>query len=236
MEAALTLDTDDRDLIRALIIADPNLVLGDDEVMRRLIGQGGSGRRVVDLRDRLVERLESRLAALSETHRSVVAAAYENVAGTQQIHKAVLALIEPLDLSSFLARLVGGLPGYLAIEEVRLCLETDVSETGPASFAEDLDARVLALPEGTVAAYLDGDGPGVVLRAATDQAEVIFGEANPVRSEALIPLDIGGSPGLLALGSGDLATFEASKGTDLLAFLGDVVERLLVQRLADPEL
>ena len=234
---AFRLSDDERDLVRSLIVADPDLVLGDDQVMRRLIGARTGERQVVDLRDRLVERLESRLEKMVAHHRTVVAAAYENVEGARQLHRAVLALIEPPDLSSFLHRLTHEVPRMLGLDEARLCLESDVAETGPASgFGADLHGRVMALPEGTVAGYmsLDGGFSGpVVLREAGADSELIFGEANPVQSEALMRLDIPGSAGMLAFGSADPRKFDPAHGTDLLAFFAGAVERLLLQRLSE---
>lgn len=235
----LALSETDRDLIRSLIIAEPSLVLGDDDVMRRLIGDSAGDRKVVDLRDRLVERLENRLEKLVMTHRTVIAAAYENVSGTQQLHRAVLALIEPPDLASFVYRLTAEIPGMLAVDEARLCIEADVAEaTAADGFGEDLEGRAVALPEGTIADYmaLDGDPASpVVLREAGAEAELIFGEANPVQSEACMRLDVAGASGLLVFGSADPRRFDAGHGTDLLVFLAGVVERLLVQHLADAD-
>lgn len=241
MDANLKLDGEERELVRSLIIADPDLILGDDDVMRRLVGEETGSRKVVDLRDRLVERMEQRLEKMMTQHRSVIAAAYENVAGTNQLHKAVLWLIEPPDLSSFLRRLTHDVPEFLGLEEARLCLETEVTETGPApGFGEDLHGRVVAVPQGMVAQYLSFSGEAaiqpVVLRPAGEEAELIFGEANPVQSEALLQLDIAGAPGMLALGSADPRKFDPTHGTDLLTFFGQVIERLLIQRLSDPDL
>ncbi|MEM1162421.1 MAG: DUF484 family protein [Pseudomonadota bacterium] len=232
----LTLSDADRDLIRSLIVAEPALVLDDDDVMRRLVGEEQGDRKVVDLRDRLVERLERRLEKLALTHRTVIAAAYENVSGTAQLHRAVLALIEPPDLAAFLQRLIGDVPLTMGVEEARLCLETDVTETGPATgFGLENDARVLALPEGTVSDYMSLDGrmsEPVVLREAGAEAELIFGEANPVQSEACMRLELGGATAMLVFGSSDPRKFDAAHGVDLLVFFGGVVERLLVQHLA----
>lgn len=249
---AFRMTDDERDLIRSLIVADPDLVLEDQGVMRRLVGERNGARQVVDLRDRLVERLEQRLEKLVQHHRTVVAAAYENVAGTQQVHRAILALIEPPDLSSFLYRLTHEVPRTLGLDDARLCLESDVEAAGPAeSVGADLHTdlhtglhgRVLALPHGTVADYmaLDGMAPDgadpapVVLREAGAEAELIFGEANPIQSEALMRLDLAGSAGMLAFGSADPRKFDPGHGTDLLAFLGAAVERLLVQRMSENE-
>ena len=232
----LKLSADDRDLIRSLIIAEPQIVLDDDEVMRRLVGEKNGERHVVDLRDRLVERLEQRLEKLVLTHRTVIAAAYENVAGTNQMHRAVLALIEPTDLTAFLQQLTGDVPAMLAIEDARLCLEADVAESAPAQgFGAELEGRVIALPVGTVSNYLALDGDtdqSVVLRAAGEEAELIFGDANPIQSEACLRLDLGGATGMLVFGSADAKHFDASHGTDLLSFFAGVVERLLMHHLA----
>jgi uncharacterized protein YigA (DUF484 family) len=249
---AFRMTDDERDLIRSLIVADPGLVLEDQGVMRRLVGERNGERRIVDLRDRLVERLEQRLQKLVQHHRTVVAAAYENVAGTQQVHRAVLALIEPPDLSSFLYRLTHEVPRTLGLDDARLCLESDVDAASPAGsigadlHGPELHGRVLALPHGTVDDYMALDGLAidglalggagsepVVLREAGAEAELIFGEANPIRSEALMRLDLAGSVGMLAFGSADPRKFDPGHGTDLLAFLGAAAERLLVQRMAE---
>lgn len=237
VSAGFELNTDERDLIRSLIVADPQLVLADDQVMQALIGETRNGdRQVVDLRDRLVERLESRLKRLVQANRSVIAAAYENVAGTRQLHQAVLALIESGDLGGFLRTLTAEVPRMLGVDDARLCLEADVDEAQPADgLAEGLEGRVLALPEGTVEAYLMLDGmppsEGVLLREASSEAEFIFGPMTPVRSEAMLRLDLDGAAGLLVFGASDPDRFGPDQGVDLLIFFRGVVERLLVQRL-----
>jgi len=239
--SGLSLAAEERDLIRSLIMTEPDLVLGDDQVMQALIGDShGAGRQVVDLRDRLVQRLESRLKRLVEANRSMIAAAYENVAGTQQLHRAVLTLVASRDLGGLLRSLTGETPGMLGVEEARLCIEADIAETRAADdLAEGVGDRVLLLPEGTVEAYLLIDGgthnDPVALRPAGCEAELIFGPLTAVRSEALVRLDLEGATGLLAFGAGDPERFSADQGTDLLGFFGGVVERLLVQRLAEAE-
>jgi len=224
----------DVQLIRQLILTDPELVLADGEVMRTLIGaqREEGGRQVVDLRARLVERLEDRLERLKRTHRTVIAAAYENVAGTAQVHRAVLALLEVTKLSDFLAVLTRDVPGMLGVEECRFCLEAEVEDAGPAQgLSEGLAGRVLALPIGTVEAYLMLDGEpspgGVVLRPAPPESVMLFGPDARSRSEALIRLDFAGLPGLVAFGARDPQRFMPHHGADLLTFFGGVIERVI---------
>ena len=235
--AALSLDPEERELIRSLILADPELVLSDDMVMRALIGAGAqNARNIVDLRDKLVERLEGRLKQLVHTNRSVIAAAYENVAGTRQLHRAVLGLVDAADLPEFLRRLTRDVPAMVGVDEGRLCLEAEVEDIVEAyQLAGDLDGRVLLVPEGTVAQYFALDGePGaetVVLRPCGGEAELVFGPTTATRSEALIRLDLGTATGLIAFGASDPDRFGADQGTELLTFFGDVVERLLARHL-----
>jgi uncharacterized protein YigA (DUF484 family) len=235
---AINLDTEERELIRSLILADPELVLSDDMVMRALLGATAQGaRNIVDLRDKLVERMEQRLDKLVHTNRSVIAAAYENVAGTQQAHRAILALIDAPDLGEFLRRLTRDVPIMVGVEEARLCLEADVQNICPAALAEGLGDRVLLVPYAHVGEYLmlDGDtSPGpVMLRRAGTEAELIFGSMTRTRSEALLRLELAGSVGLFAFGAADPDRFSPDQGADLLTFFGAIVERLLTRHLSE---
>ena len=238
----LALDTEERELIRSLILADPELVLSDDMVMRALLGATAQGaRNIVDLRDKLVERLEERLDKLVHTNRSVIAAAYENVAGTQQMHRAVLALIDAPDLGEFLRRLTREVPAMVGVEDARLCLEVEVDDIRPAdSLAEGLASRVLLVPEATVGEYLrlEGDAPPgkVTLRPCGVEAEILFGSLTRTRSEALLRLELGGGgTGLLAFGAADPDRFGPDQGVDLLTFFANVIERLLTRHLGVPD-
>ena len=71
------------DTLREAIISQPGVILDDKDVMRVLIAanERAMGGNIVDLRGIAMDRLESRLDRLEDTHRSVIAAAYENLAG-----------------------------------------------------------------------------------------------------------------------------------------------------------
>ena len=171
---------EDTDALRARILADPSVVLEDLDVMQALIGanQAPGGRKVVDLRGALVTRLEKRLDKLENTHRSVIAAAYDNLAGTTQIHKAVLMLLEQRRFSDFLRVLALETPELVAVDTARLIIETDEAEPGPAPGMEnDLKDALIIVPPGGCDAYValtDGPSRKVILRAAPAEADVIF--------------------------------------------------------------
>ena len=86
--------------VRMRILQDPEVILEDTDVMRALVAanERAMGQNIVDLRGIAMERLEARLTRLEDTHRTVIAAAYENLSGMNQVHRAILSLLEPLDL------------------------------------------------------------------------------------------------------------------------------------------
>ncbi|MBB5514337.1 hypothetical protein FHS89_000335 [Rubricella aquisinus] len=212
--------------IRETILAHPDIVLDDREVMARLLDAGQpDGGNIVDLRGVFVERLEGKLGQLEETHRSVLAAAYENIAGTNAIQRAVLSLLEPQDFAGFLSVLQDRLAPVLTVDEVHLVLEAD----GAAATALDQLQGVKALPKGSIATYFgdrDGDArKGILLRAVEIDGIV----APEITSEAVLRLDLG--PGrraaMLVFGAQDAGRFAPDQGTDLLAFFAGCFERIV---------
>lgn len=214
---------------RDKILSEPGMILDDPDVMAALVAANDAarGENVVDLRGVAMERLESRLTRLEDTHRSVIAAAYDNLAGTNQVHRAILAFLEPLDFKDFLKVLSTDVADILRVGRVRLVLEAD--EDAPL----DDPSGILALaPEGFLDRYVgQGRGPAqVTLRAVPQGQGTVFGpDANWVRSEALLMLHFGEGrhPGCLAFASDDPEHFHPSQGTDLLTFLGAVFERAM---------
>ena len=218
------------------IMAEPDMILEDREVMRALIDaearrQGGN---IVDLRGIAMERLETRLDRLEDTHRSVIAAAYENLAGTNQIHRAILSLLEPKDFTSFLQNLSDDVAAVLRVPHIRLVLETTDAEDEP--LPQQVSNVLAAVKPGTldrVCGAPKGGAPEKVTLRPTDNASpLLYGDAAAaVHSEALLKLDFGAEklPGLLALGSDDPHQFRVNQGTDLLNFFASVVERAILR-------
>lgn len=224
------------DSVRDKIIRDPDLILGDRDLMRALIAanERQMGSNIVDLRGIAMERLEERLDRLEDTHRSVIAAAYENLSGVNQIQRAVLALLEPLDFPGFMKALSGEVSEILRVDRLRLVLESSArDETAHAALKKLGDAITLAEP-GTVNAYITGGRNipvrAVTLRQVSEASQSFFGEAADwIHSEALLRLDLGPKrlPGLLLLGSEDPHQFRPNQGTDTLAFFAAVFERTM---------
>ena len=230
-------------MLKDQILADPGLILEDQQLMRALLaadGRNSAGRNVVDLRGVLVDRLEERLDRLEDTHREVLAAAYENVAGTNQVHRACLSLLEAEDFAEFLRVLTHDVANILGVDLIRLGLEAPAAKPGQGLGPKGpLCDVVVALPEGGVDTYIrQGRGLGarkVTLRQDTATPDDLFGEdAERIRSEALLRLNLGEGKlgGLLVLAATDPLRFHPDQGTDLLDFLASVFERSMRRWLA----
>ena len=220
--------------LREHIIAQPDVILEDQDLMRALVSanERAMGDNIVDLRGIAMKRLEARLDRLEDTHRSVIAAAYENLAGTNQVHRAVLRMLDPVEFESFLMDLGGEVARILRVDTIRLVLETVQDESDPA--VRKLGDVLTVAEPGFIESYLSSGRAGqarpVTLRQTHEGDMRIYGrDAEFVRSEACLVLDFGEGrlPGMLALGAEDPHQFTPQQGTDLLAFFAGVFERAM---------
>ncbi len=222
------------DALREAIISRPDVILDDKDLMHALIAanERAMGGNIVDLRGLAMERLEARLDRLEDTHRSVIAAAYENLAGTNQIHRAILRMLDPTEFEPFLRDLGGEVAQILRVDAVRLVLESVQNDNDPA--VKRLGDVLNVAEPGFIDTYLTlgrgGTVRQVTLRQVQDPAPEIYGnDGSWVRSEACLKLDFGEGrlPGLLVMGAEDPHMFGPQQGTDLLAFFAGVFERAM---------
>ena len=222
------------DTLREAIISQPNVILDDKDLMQALIAanERAMGGNIVDLRGIAMDRLESRLDRLEDTHRSVIAAAYENLAGTNQVHRAILRMLDPVEFETFLRDLNGEVSEILRVDATKLVLES-VQNDADTAVKRLCEALSVAEP-GFVNDYLSQGRGGqvrqVTLRQVQNASDTIYGEkADWIRSEACLKLDFGEGrlPGMLVMGAEDPHMFGPQQGTDLLAFFTGVFERAM---------
>ncbi|MEO0863051.1 MAG: DUF484 family protein, partial [Pseudomonadota bacterium] len=159
-------------------------------------------------------------------------AAYENLAGTNQIHRAILRMLDPLEFESFLRDLGGEVAEILRVDAVKLVLESVQNDNDPA--VKRLGEVLNVAEPGFIDTYLTHGRGGAVrqitLRQVQDAAPEIYGgNSDWIRSEACLKLDFGDGrlPGLLVMGAEDPHMFGPQQGTDLLAFFAGVFERAM---------
>ena len=222
------------DDVRAQIMSAPEALLEDKDLMRALVTANAqnAGDNVVDLRGIAMDRLEARLDRLEDTHRNVIAAAYENLAGTNQIHRAILRLMDATRFEPFLNDLRGEVADILRVDSVRLVLES-ADPDGDPTIAKLSDILSIAEP-GFVQDYISmgrsAPARQVTMRQVSTEDTEIFGEKAPyIRSEACLRLDLGVGrlPGMLIFGAEDPHQFTPQQGTDLLTFFTGVFERVM---------
>jgi uncharacterized protein len=218
---------------RARALADPDLILDDRDLMRALIAANDRqmGGNIVDMRGIAMERLENRLDRLEDTHRSVIAAAYENLAGTNQIHRAILKLLNQSDFESFLRVLGTDVASTLRVDRIRLVLESADATATAAPHVQKLEDVLTIVTTGFVESYITAGRAvphrQVTLRQVADGNTLIFGaDAAWIKSEALLLIDLGAGrlPGMLVMGAEDPHQFRPSQGTDLLTFFAGAFE------------
>lgn len=229
--------------IKTLILEDPKVVLNDRDLMRALIAADDEamGENIVDLKTVVLKKLETRLNKMEEHQNSLLSAAYDNVAATTSIHKAVLDMLEPKSFSEFLEFLVADLARSLNIDIARLCLEAPtVSADDMATLKSEFGDGVVFLQDGEIDYYItlgrDQLPRPITLRPVKRGISKIHGDAfESIRSEALMKLDLGANnrPALLVLGSKGQEHFSPKMATDLLVFYGSVFERVLRNWLAN---
>lgn len=218
--------------LRQAIVNKPDAVLDDQLAMNALVSanERAMGANIVDLRGIAMERMEARLDRLEDTHRSVIAAAYDNLAGTNQIHRAILALMDPTNFEDFLQNLRGDIAEIMRLETVTLVLETVQDGKNPAvkRMGEVLNIVEPGFIDDYISQGRGGVNRQVTLRQIQGGMPQLYGDkADWIRSEACLKLDFGNGrlPGLLVLGAEDPHQFTPQHGTDLLTFFGDVFER-----------
>lgn len=224
------LTTDD---LRHLIENEPERILGDADIMRALAAanERSMGGNVVDIRGIAMERLEARLDRLEDTHRAVIAAAYDNISGTHQIHRAVLAVMDADSFEQLVTLLGDDLARILKVDALRLVLE---SQDGQPDSVTPHQSVLAIVPPGFVGDYLTRGRPAqdrpVLLRQVAQGGPALFGDSSEfIRSEACLRLDLGPRrrPAMLVMGAEDPHQFSPQQGTDLLSFFAAVAEREL---------
>lgn len=176
---------------------------------------------VIDLQHFMVERLRHDVAKLRANQDEIIANSRDNLGTQERIHKAVLALLEADTFEEFIEIITGDLVLLLEVDVVCLCIE----RTEGYNRRPKLDGLEL-LEQGAVDRIM-GKGKLVMLRDDTvGDPEVFGGAAELVRSDALLRLKPSKAApnALLAFGTRHPGYFHPGQGTELLSFLGRIIE------------
>ncbi|OUR65513.1 hypothetical protein A9Q79_00510 [Methylophaga sp. 42_25_T18] len=185
----------------------------------------------ISLAQRQTQRLQVKTQKLHEQLNALIENAHSNSELQDRIHRLCLRLMDALSIDELLTLLV-----------VELKQEFDADEVALRLFYSGDDIAKLPKVEGNISQLHVDDKSLKVFdsllakqqpvcgRLTKAQKTVLFGEqANDVASVACLPLGHEPCAGILAIGSYDANRFHSDMGTVYLAFLGDVLMRLLRQ-------
>lgn len=178
---------------------------------------------VVDLQTFMVDRLRGEVRTLKDQQRELIGTTRANLNSQNRIHAAVLFL---LDAQSF-EQLIQTVTTDLAV-----LLDLDVTVLVVESNGRDIphvhQSGVRVVEPGTVKRWM-GRRDVVLNDDVQGSAEIYGPGAGLVRSEALVRLHVSSETpdGMIAFGSREPDTFHPGQGTELVAFLARVIERVI---------
>ena len=176
---------------------------------------------VVDMQRYILDRLRSEVAKLRASRDEIIATSRANLSSQARIHAAALALVAGNTLEHVIEVITTDLPVHLEVDAVVLAFEA-LDRVPPGGNSTHLRL----LPRGTIDRLMAG-GRDVVMIEDRPGDPVLFGSAATlVRSQALLRLDLRRDApiGMLAMGARNPGRFHPGQGSELLAFLADVVE------------
>lgn len=204
----------------------PDFLQNNPELFRvltppdRALGDG-----VSDLQSAIISRLRGDAERLKTRQRDLMITSRANLSTQGRVHECILTLLEAPSLEQVVQVITNDFAILLGIDIVTLCLETELAD----NVATLPVAGLRNVPAGFVNARL-GEGRTVRLFDDMNPEPKIFGAASDlVRSSALVRVEISNeSPAaIIAFGTRDSGKFHAGQGTELLDFLGRVVESVI---------
>lgn len=186
---------------------------------------------VSDIQAAMIRRLRTEIARLSARQDEIILTSRANLNTQGRVHECVIALLAAKSFEQAIQIATTDFAVMLDLDVVTVCVETEEDAATPLRMT---GLRTLAV--GAVDATL-GDNKRVKLRSDSPADPEIFGGgATLVRSAAFIRLDISDytPPALIAFGARRPGKFHAGQGTELLNFLGRVVEHDIRLWLALP--
>jgi hypothetical protein len=184
---------------------------------------------VVDLQQVILGRLRKELLNVSRKHDNLIDSGRSNQQSQSRINTAVLRLLSARTLEHFVELMTVDLVGLLDIDSVALCLEN-------GTITPAISNGIRILPNGTINKIISSERK-VILRDNIVGNSFIFGETSGlVSSEAILRLEIqkDGPPAIFAMGSRHGQHFHVGQGTELLAFLADIMELCICRWLDLP--
>lgn len=176
---------------------------------------------VSDIQTAMIGQLRTEIARMNARQDEIILTSRANLNTQGRVHECVVALLAAKSFEQAMQIVTTDFAVMLDLDVVTLCIEAEEGAPSPLRMS---GLRMLAA--GGVEATM-GEKKRVKLRSdAPADPEIFGGGATLVRSAAFIRLDISDytPPALIAFGARRPGKFHDGQGTELLNFLGRVVE------------
>ncbi|MCZ4282449.1 DUF484 family protein [Kiloniella laminariae] len=190
------------------------------------------GRGLADLQQYVIEKLRRELGQITRERDLVITRSHHNKLTQDRAHRAVTALISAQNFEHLIDIISSELPLIMGLDAIAIGVEQPV-ESDIAAPVEGISCIFSGMVDGLI-----GIGQPVVLRDNIVGDVCLYGTMAPlIRSDALLRLHISSTtpPAMLAFGSQQPDHFEPGQGTELIRFLGSVVENTIRTWLKLPE-
>lgn len=177
---------------------------------------------VVDMQVFMIDRLRDELDRVKGAAEHLIHTSRSNMSTQNRTHQAVLALLTAETMAALSEAVSDDLPALLDVDVASLCFEES-----DKPLPELAAGGISRIPAGKVESILGGRDRDCALNEEMPGDPLLFGDgAGLVASSAVVRLTPGGRcpEGLLVLGSRHGRTFHQGQGTELITFLGQVVE------------
>lgn len=179
------------------------------------------GDNVVDMQAYLIDHLQRELGGIRRDQEALIETSRGNMSIQGRVHEAAIDLLNAASFEQFVDTLTTDLAVKLDVDLVSLCVEQETPPVGKTR------TGIRFLAPGSVD-NLFGPTERILLRPACNAEAAIYGKSGRhlVHSDAILRLEISAAApaGLLALGARDEGHFSPNQGTELLTFLGKVIE------------
>ena len=201
------------------VLADHPDLLKSIAAPARELGDG-----VVDLQQAMIDRLRRQVESLNGDQRDLLSTTRANMQSQSRIHECVLSLLQATSFEQLIQTVTTDFAVILDLDMVTLCIEAE----DPTSL--NIRTRgLMILTPGTIDDILGPDRRLALRGDIAGDPELFAGGSTLVRSDALVRLSVSPStpPVLLAFGSRDPAHFDSGQATELIDFLGSVLEHVI---------
>ena len=179
------------------------------------------GNGVVDLQRYMLERVRGDLSKMQVQQNEILATSRSNLTTQNRVHASILAMLGATTLEHLIEIITTDIAVHLEVDAVALGFEA--LDRLPAGGNR---SSLRILPRGAIDRFIGGN-KDIALIPDADAEIQIFGSASTlVRSQALLRLQLrrDAPVGILGFGSRTPNKFHPGQGTELLTFLGKVVE------------